>query len=207
MAHTYDLPPLPYGYDALEPHLSAQIMRLHHDHHHLGYVNGLNQARARLDEAHRSGDRALIRHWSREAAVHGSGHYLHCIFWTNMAPPGNGGEPSGVLAEQVVADFGSLDRLRAAFTASAGAVEGDGWTVLAWEPDSRSLQILQVERHHHYARWGAVPVLALDVWEHAYYLQYRADRNAYIDAWWAVINWADVAERLKAAQAAAQALR
>lgn len=203
MAHVYELPPLPYAYDALEPLIDERTMRLHHDKHHRGYVNGLNRALAMLAQARESGELGLIKHWSREAAFHGSGHFLHCIFWPNMAPPGSGGGdlPPGVLAAQIEQDFGSFAAFKTHFSKAAATVEGNGWGVLVWEPVGEMLQILQVESHHTLSQWGARPLLALDVWEHAYYLKYQNDRGAYIDAWWQVVNWADVAERLKAARA------
>ncbi len=202
MAKKHELPPLPYAYDALEPHIDEQTMRLHHDKHHLGYVNGLNKAEEKLAEARAAGDFAMVKHWSREAAFHGSGHFLHAIFWPNMAPAGNGGggAPSGTLAEQINKDFGSFEAFKAHFTAAAGAVEGSGWALLVWQPVGEKLEVLQSEKHHNLTQWGVVPLLVLDVWEHAYYLKYQNNRGAYVDAWWNVVNWSDVAERFKAAR-------
>lgn len=202
MATKYELPPLPYAYDALEPHIDEQTMRLHHDKHHLAYVNGLNKAEEMLEQARSSGDYAMVKHWSREAAFHGSGHFLHSIFWPNMAPAGQGGggEPSGDLAAQVSKDFGSFANFKAQFTAAANAVEGSGWAILVWEPVSGHLEVLQAEKHQNLTQWGVVPLLALDVWEHAYYLKYQNARPAYVEAWWNIVNWSDVAERLKAAR-------
>jgi Fe-Mn family superoxide dismutase len=202
MAKKHELPPLPYAYDALEPHIDEQTMRLHHDKHHLGYVNGLNKAEEKLAEARAAGDFAMVKHWSREAAFHGSGHFLHAIFWPNMAPAGNGGggAPSGALAEQINKDFGSFEAFKAHFTAAAGAVEGSGWALLVWQPVGEKLEVLQSEKHHNLTQWGVVPLLVLDVWEHAYYLKYQNNRGAYVNAWWNVVNWSDVAERFKAAR-------
>ena len=202
MAAKYELPPLPYDYDALEPHIDEQTMRLHHDKHHLGYVNGLNKALEKLEDARKSGDFSAVKHLSREAAFHGSGHLLHSIFWPNMAPEGQGGggEPSGDLAAQISKDFGSFDSFKAHFTAAAGAVEGSGWALLVWEPNAGQLEVLQSEKHHNLTQWGVVPLLVLDVWEHAYYLKYQNARGAYVNAWWNVVNWADVAERFAAAR-------
>src|SRR5690606_39222285 len=123
MANKYELPPLPYAYDALEPHIDEQTMRLHHDKHHLSYVNGLNSALEKLAAARQAGDFALVKHWSREAAFPGSGHLLHSIFWPNMAPAGSGpSAPQGALGAQIAKDFGSVDAFKAHFTAAAGAV-------------------------------------------------------------------------------------
>lgn len=196
---TYELPPLPYPYEALEPHIDAQTMHLHHDIHHLGYVNGLNKALTGLAEARKTGDFAQVKHWEREAAFHGSGHFLHSVFWTNMGP-GKGGEPTGALAEQIRKDFGSFDAFKKHFTAAAAAVEGSGWTMLCWEPTAKELAILMAEKHQNLTQWGVTPLLVLDVWEHAYYLKYQNRRPEYINAWWNVVNWDDVAARLAAAK-------
>ena len=198
----YELPPLPYAYDALEPHIDEQTMRLHHDKHHLGYVNGLNKALDKLAEARASGDFGMVKHWSREAAFHGSGHLLHAIFWPNMAPAGNGGggEPDGELAAQINKDFGSFEKFKAHFGEASKAVEGSGWGLLVWEPNGGVLEVMTAEKHQNLTQWGVVPLLVLDVWEHAYYLKYQNARGSYVDAWWNVVNWSDVAERFKAAK-------
>jgi Fe-Mn family superoxide dismutase len=202
MAKKYELPPLPYAYNALEPHIDEQTMRLHHDKHHLGYVNGLNNALEKLEAARAAGDFSLVKHWSREAAFHGSGHFMHAIFWPNMAPAGRGGggEPTGDLAAQIEKDFGGFAKFKAQFTAASNAVEGSGWGLLVWEPLNAQLEVLQSEKHQNLTQWGVRPLLVLDVWEHAYYLKYQNNRGAYVDAWWNVVNWADVAERFKAAR-------
>jgi Fe-Mn family superoxide dismutase len=202
MAKKYELPPLPYAYNALEPHIDEQTMRLHHDKHHLGYVNGLNNALEKLEAARAAGDFGLVKHWSREAAFHGSGHFMHAIFWPNMAPAGRGGggEPTGDLAAQIEKDFGGFAKFKAQFTAASNAVEGSGWGLLVWEPLNAQLVVLQSEKHQNLTQWGVRPLLVLDVWEHAYYLKYQNNRGAYVDAWWNVVNWADVAERFKAAR-------
>jgi len=201
MAKKYELPPLPYDYNALEPYIDEQTMRLHHDKHHLAYVNGLNAALEKLEAARAAGDFALTKHWSREAAFHGSGHLLHTIFWPNMAPASNGGggEPSGELAAQIIKDFGSFAAFKAHFSAAANQVEGSGWALLVWEPVAGQLEVLQSEKHQNLTQWGVRPLLVLDVWEHAYYLKYQNNRSAYVEAWWNVVNWPDVAERFKAA--------
>ncbi len=202
MATKYELPPLPYAYDALEPYIDEQTMRLHHDKHHQGYVNGLNTALEKLEAARNSGDFSAVKALSKAAAFHGSGHLLHSIFWPNMAPAGNGGggEPDGELAQQINRDFGSFDKFKAHFSAAAKAVEGSGWGLLVWEPNGGLLEVLQAEKHQNLTQWGVVPLLVLDVWEHAYYLKYQNNRGQYVDNWWNVVNWADVAERFKAAR-------
>lgn len=201
MANKYELPPLPYAYDALEPHIDEQTMRLHHDKHHLSYVNGLNTALEKLAAAREAGDYALVKHWSREAAFHGSGHLLHSIFWPNMAPPGSGpAEPEGDLAAQIAKDFGSFEAFKAHFSAAAGAVEGSGWALLVWEPNAGQLEVLTAEKHQNLTQWGVVPLLVLDVWEHAYYLKYQNRRPDYIAAFWNVVNWKVAEDRFNRAQ-------
>ncbi|EPR29063.1 Superoxide dismutase [Geobacillus sp. WSUCF1] len=193
------LPPLPYRYDALEPHISEEIMRLHHTKHHQSYVDGLNQAERMMAEARRTNNFDLLKHWEREAAFHGSGHYLHTIFWYNMHPEG-GGEPRGELRAQIERDFGSFAAFRRHFTEAAKSAEGVGWALLVWAPRAHRLEILQAEKHQLMAQWDVIPLLVLDVWEHAYYLQYKNDRAAYIEHWWNVVNWRNVEERFHEAR-------
>ena len=194
----HELPPLPYAYDALEPHIDEQTMRVHHDLHHAGYVKGLNMAEQRLLEARQSGDFSLIKHWSRELAFHGSGHALHALFWSNLSPDGLR-EPSGGLAEAIQRDFGSYEAAKSQLQAAAVAVEGSGWAILARHEPTGLLEILTVEKHQDLAHWGSVPLLALDVWEHAYYLKYQNRRGDYVRAVLNVIDWADVGARYQAA--------
>lgn len=191
---SHELPQLPYAYDALEPHYDEATVRLHHDIHHKGYVDGLNNAEAKLVEAREKGDFGLIKHWERELAFHGSGHILHSLFWSNMTPNG-GGTPAGSLGERINQDFGSFESFKKQFSAAAVAVEGSGWAVLVWNPEFQKLEILQAEKHQNLTQWGAVPLLTVDVWEHAYYLKYQNKRAAWVEAWWNLINWNDVAER------------
>ncbi|MCM3243654.1 superoxide dismutase [Cytobacillus firmus] len=194
------LPPLPYDYSALEPHISGEIMRLHHDKHHQSYVDGLNKAEVMLQNARDNNDYSLVKHWSRELAFHGSGHYLHTIFWNNMSPEG-GGKPSGALLKEINKYFGSFERFKNHFTEAAKQVEGVGWAILVWSPRARRLEILQSERHMLLTQWDTIPLLVLDVWEHAYYLQYKNNRGDYVKSWWNVVNWKDVEDRyLKASE-------
>lgn len=195
----HKLPPLPYAYDALEPYISTEIMRLHHDKHHQSYVDGLNKAENMMKKARDTNDFALLKHWEREAAFHGSGHYLHTIFWDVMSPKG-GGEPKGALLHQITKDFGSFAAFKKQFSEAAKQAEGVGWAILVWSPRSRRLEILQSERHQLMTQWDTVPLLALDVWEHAYYLQYKNNRGEYVDKWWNIVNWPAVAERFQKAQ-------
>ena len=190
----HTLPPLPYPYNALEPHIDEETMRLHHDKHHKSYVDGLNRAERMMIQARRTGNFDLIKHWEREASFNGAGHYLHTLFWETMSPDG-GGEPSGELGKQIVRDFGSFLSFKQHFSQAAEKVEGSGWAILVWSPRSQRLQILQAEKHQNLSQWDVIPLLPLDVWEHAYYLKYQNNRKAYIDAWWNVVNWPAVNRR------------
>lgn len=188
------LPPLPYPYNALEPYIDEKTMHLHHDEHHKAYVDGLNKAEIMLKRARQSGDYTLIKHWEREAAFHGAGHYLHTIFWEIMSPKG-GGKPQGVLAKQIKRDFGSFEKFKEHFSHAAEKVEGGGWAVLVWSPRSHRLAILQAEKHQNLSQWDVIPLLCLDVWEHAYYLKYPNRRKKYIQNWWHIVYWPEVAKR------------
>ncbi len=194
----YALSPLPYAYDALEPYIDAQTMRLHHDVHHAGYVKGLNAALAAMADARAKGDFALIDRLAQKAAFNGSGHILHEVFWKNMAPAGTGGKPAGALLARIERDFGSAKALQAQFAQTAKTVEGSGWGILAYEPLGKRLVVLQAEKHQNLTQWGAVPLLVCDVWEHAYYLKYQNKRGDYVDNFFNVVNWNDVAERFDA---------
>ncbi len=193
------LPPLPYPYDALEPYIDEQTMRLHHDKHHKSYVDGLNRAEREMARARETDDFSLIKHWEREAAFHGAGHYLHTLFWSIMSPDG-GGEPGGALGLQIRQDFGDFSAFKAHFSGAAERVEGGGWALLVWAPRAHRLEILTAEKHQNLSQWDVVPLLVLDVWEHAYYLKYQNERRPYINAWWNLVNWPEVSRRFEAAR-------
>ncbi|MED3624901.1 superoxide dismutase [Neobacillus thermocopriae] len=195
----HKLPALPYSYDALEPYISAEIMRLHHDKHHRSYVDGLNKAELKLKQARERNDYSLVKHWSRELAFHGSGHYLHSIFWNNMSPNG-GGAPKGMLRDEINRYFGSFQTFKKHFSEAAKQVEGVGWSILVWSPRAKHLEILQSERHMLLTQWDTLPILVLDVWEHAYYLQYKNNRADYVENWWNIVNWDDVERRFERAR-------
>ena len=192
------LPPLPYAFDALEPYIDAATMELHHGKHHAAYVTGLNAAEAALARARADGDFALVQHWAKRAAFNGGGHFLHSMFWKVMAPSGKGGggEPEGALRDAINRDFGSFDAFKKQFSAAAAQVEGGGWGLLHYRPEDDRLLVLQAENQHKLTVWGAMPILGIDVWEHAYYLKYQNKRPDYIDAWWNVVNWKQVGDNL-----------
>lgn len=196
----HTLPPLPYAYDALEPHLDAESVRIHHSILHKNYVEGLNTAEKELAEARQTGSFDLVKHWERELAFNGAGHYLHTVYFFGMSPEG-GGRPSGELAAQITNDFGSYDAFHRHFSSAAEKVEGSGWAHLVWSPRSQRLQILQAEKHQNLTQWDDIPLLSIDVWEHSYYLKYKNERANYIEAWFEVVNWPYAAERYHAARA------
>ncbi len=152
-----------------------------------------------MQEARNSNKYELIKHWEREAAFNGAGHYLHTIFWEIMSPKG-GGQPKGELAAQIDHDFGSFKKMKAHFSNAAEKVEGGGWALLVWAPRSHRLEILQAEKHQNLSQQDIVPLLVLDVWEHAYYLQYKNERKPYIENWWKIVNWPAVERRFQAAK-------
>lgn len=192
----HELPPLPYAYNALEPVIDEETLRLHHDKHHQSYVSGLNKAEEELAKARQSGDYSLIKHWEKNAAFHGSGHILHTLFWENLTPKSQAkAKPSGHLAEAIERDFGSFDAFKAQFTAATIEVEGSGWGVLAYRPMDGKLVVLQAEKHQNLTQWGAQPLLVFDVWEHAYYLKYKNARADFVKALWDIVNWDVVGER------------
>jgi len=188
--------PLPYDYNALEPILDEQTLRLHHDKHHAGYVKGLNRAEMKLNEAREKDDFSQIKFWEREAAFHGSGHILHAIYWQNLSPRG-GGEPRGNLAASIKKQFSSFSAFQKQMIAATTSVEGSGWGILAYQSILKQLVILQAEKHQNLTQWGAVPLLVIDVWEHAYYLNYQNKRAEYVTKIFDIINWKDVSARFE----------
>jgi len=200
MAKSYTLPPLPYAYNALEPHISEQIMKLHHDKHHNAYVTGANAALDKLEKARAGTMQIDLKGTLRDLSFNIDGHKLHSIFWPNMASPGKGGgSPGGKLADKINADFGGFDKFKAQFSDAAKAVEGSGWALVNYDRELDTLVITQVEKQNFMELAESTIVLGLDVWEHAYYLQYWNDRAKYVEAWWNVVNWSDVDQRLSKA--------
>jgi Fe-Mn family superoxide dismutase len=201
----YTLPPLPYDYGALAPHISGKIMELHHDRHHQAYVTGANTALEKLaaarDASEAEGPTALasVNLHSRNLAFNLGGHVNHSAFWTNLSPDG-GDRPVGELAAAIDQDFGSFEKFQAHFGAVATGVQGSGWGVLAWDSVGQRLVVVQMHDQHANLALGLVPVVLLDVWEHAYYLDYLNSRPDYIKAWWNVVNWADAQARFEAAR-------
>jgi Fe-Mn family superoxide dismutase len=201
-AGPYVLPPLPYGYADLEPYIGAETMKLHHDKHHAGYVKGANAAFAQLEEIRRVGgeDIRRVRAVTDDLSFNASGHVLHSLFWVSMSKNGGGDPPAGGdLSKMLLRDFGTLAAFRGQFNAAAMQVQGSGWGILALEPVSQRLVVLAAEKHQNMGIPGSVPLLVLDVWEHAYYLQYQNRRADYIKAFAEVIDWESVQGRLQRA--------
>jgi len=192
----YVLPELPYDYAALEPHYSARLLELHHDKHHAAYVAGANTTVEKLAEAREKNDYAAINQLEKNLAFHVSGHVLHSVFWRNLSPRG-GGEPEGALADAVLESFGSFSGLKSQLEQAALNIQGSGWGTMSWEPVGRRLVVEQVYDHQGNIGNGTVPLLVLDMWEHAYYLQYLTEKKDWVAAFWKMVNWNDVAERYK----------
>lgn len=196
----YELPDLPYDYDALEPHISGEIMRLHHDKHHQTYVDGANAALEGLEKAREEGcDQNTIRALSKNLAFNLGGHTNHSIFWKNLSPNG-GGEPTGELAQAINRDFGSFEKFKDNFTNAALSLQGSGWAVLGYDHVAGRLVVEQMTDQQGNLSINLTPLLLLDMWEHAFYLQYKNVKADYVKAVWNVFNWEDVAERFAAAK-------
>ncbi|MFF8817749.1 MULTISPECIES: superoxide dismutase [Leucobacter] len=195
----YSLPELPYDYAALEPHISGKIMQLHHDKHHQAYVTGANTALEQLAEARESGNLAPVNKLEKDLAFNVGGHVNHTIFWNNMSPEG-GGRPEGELASAIDEFFGDFEKFQAHFTATAMGVQGSGWAVLAWDTLGQRANIVQMFDQQGNLPAGTVPLLMLDCWEHAYYLDYLNVRADYVKAFWNIANWQDVAKRFETAR-------
>ena len=199
----YTLPDLPYDYAALEPHISGAIMELHHDKHHQAYVTGANTALEKLAAARDSGDLATVNQHEKNLAFNLGGHVNHSAFWTNMAP-GSGDRPDGELGAAIDEHFGSFDKFRAHFSAVAAGVQGSGWAILAFDAIGGNLVVEQIFDQQGNIPAFTIPLLMLDVWEHAYYLDYKNVRADYVKAFWNVVNWANVQERFDAARSSAR---
>jgi superoxide dismutase, Fe-Mn family len=192
----YVLPDLAYGYSALEPHYAARPLEVHHSKHHAAYVAGANTTLEKLATARERRNFEAINQLQKSLAFHVSGHVLHSLFWRNMSPHG-GGQPGGEVTAAIQESFGSFDALKSQLTEAALNVQGSGWGALAWEPVGQRLVVEQVYDHQGNIGNGTVPLLVLDMWEHAYYLQYQHAKGDWVTAFWKVVNWEDVAQRFQ----------
>jgi superoxide dismutase, Fe-Mn family len=195
----YTLPDLPYDPAALEPHYSGEIVSLHHDKHHAAYVKGINETLEKLADARAKGEFANLPTLEKSMAFHLSGHVLHSIFWTNMSPDG-GDKPDGALGTAIDEHFDTFDAFKAQLSEATTTIQGIGWGTLSWEPTGERLLIEQVYDHQGNVGSGAIPLLVIDAWEHAYYLQYKNVKADWVKAFWEIVNWPDVARRLEDAK-------
>ena len=193
----YKLPDLQYDYGALEPHISGRIMELHHDKHHGAYVKGANTTLEQLAEARDKEDFGKIGALEKSLAFNLSGHVLHSLFWQNLAPKA-GGRPSGAFGEAINRDFGTFEKFRKQLTAAASTIMGSGWGALVWEPLGQHLLTTQIYDHQSNLAQAGVPILVLDAWEHAYYLQYQNRKTDFFEIVWNCWNWEDAAARFEA---------
>ncbi|MFD6141120.1 superoxide dismutase [Promicromonospora sp. NPDC060271] len=196
----YTLPELPYDYAALEPRISGRIMELHHDKHHAAYVAGANAALDALAAARESGDLAAVNLHEKNLAFNLGGHTNHTVFWHNLSPEG-GGEPDGELGAAITDQFGSFAAFKAHFGAVATGIQGSGWAVLGWDSIGGRLLVFQLFDQQANVPLGVTPLLMLDMWEHAFYLDYLNVKAEYVKAFWNLANWSDVAGRLDRARA------
>ncbi len=193
----YQLQPLPYDYNALEPVISEGLMRLHHDKHHAAYVNGANAIVQKLDKARKESTDLDLKAIAKEYSFHFGGLFLHEKFWQNMGPAGKaGGEPGGKIGDVINKEFGSFYRFKKEFTQVANSVEGSGWAAMVFCGHIERPELVQIEKHNVNVTPQQKVLLVLDVWEHAYYLDYKNDRAKFVENWWNVVNWDAVEKRL-----------
>jgi len=195
----YTLPDLDYDFAALEPHISGRIMQLHHGKHHAAYVAGANATLDLMAEAREKNDLTWVNKLQKDLAFNLGGHVNHSIFWKNLSAAG-GDKPTGELAAAIDEFFGSYDGFRAHFTANAMGIQGSGWSILAWDVLGQRLIIEQLYDQQGNLVAASVPLLMLDMWEHAFYLDYQNVKADYVAAFWNIVNWQDVQDRFEAAR-------
>lgn len=191
----YVLPPLGYALDALEPEYSAEMLELHYKKHHQAYVDGANKTLASLAEAREGGEYTHLPQLQKDLAFHTSGHVMHSMFWSNMAPD-NREKPDDHTTLAIKTAFGGIDALRDQFLSAGAAIQGSGWAALTWESIGQRLLVEQIHDHQDNRVASTVPILVMDMWEHAYYLQYRNEKKRWTKAFWELVNWSDVNTRL-----------
>lgn len=194
---SYTLPDLPYDYGALAPQMSAELLQLHHDKHHAAYVKGANETLEKLSDA----EAAQLPALERSLAFHLGGHQLHSLFWKSMTP-GGGGQPEGDFAAAINESFGSFDRLESRLASLMTGLQGVGWAALVWEPVAARLMTFQVQDHHGTQVAGTIPLLVGDAWEHAYYLDYRNEKDKWAKAFLHLADWQSASTRFGEAKAA-----
>lgn len=195
MAEKYSLPKLPYEYNALEPFMSEEQLTLHHTKHHQAYVNALNATLDKLDAARKDDSDVDMKATLKHLAFNLNGHVIHSLFWENMAPKGKTGDLSADLKAAIEKDFGSVDRLKKEFSQAAGLVEGSGWAALVKDRGTGRLLVMQIEKHNVNIYAESDLLLVLDVWEHAYYVDYKNARPKFVEGFWDMVNWEAVSKR------------
>lgn len=202
MSNKFELPKLPYALNALEPIISKEIMDIHYNKHHQAYVNNLNIALEKYEAAEKTGNASEIVAQLSAINFNGGGHINHSIFWTNLAPQDQGGgePPIGELADAIADQYESLDNFITIFNGIAAAIQGSGWAWLGYNKTKKSLEIATCANQDSLVTKGLIPLLGIDVWEHAYYLQYKNVRPEYLKSIWKVVNWKNVSERYAAAK-------
>ena len=199
MGKNYLLPQLPYGYKDLEPHISELQLKIHYEKHHQAYVNGANGLFEKMDKARKDGSDIDVKATLKDLSFQIGGHLLHSLFWNNLAPTGKGGgNPTGMIAKAIDKEFGGFDRFKSEFTKAAATAEGSGWAALTYCKLTDRLLIMQVEKHNTNVYPMFAILMVVDVFEHAYYIDYKNDRAKYIEVFWNLVNWEEVNKRLKA---------
>jgi Fe-Mn family superoxide dismutase len=193
----YVLPQLLYGYKDLEPYISEQQLMIHHQKHHQAYVNSANNILQRLDKARKENADVDIKSTLKELSFNIGGHLLHSLFWTNLTPAGKSGKPGGALADALAKEFGSFDRFKKEFVQAAVSVEGSGWAALTWCKQTGRPIIMQIEKHNTNVYPTFRILMILDVFEHAYYIDYKNDRAKFVEAFWNIVNWNEIGKRLQ----------
>jgi Fe-Mn family superoxide dismutase len=194
----YVLPKLPYDYGDLQPYMSKEQLTIHHGKHHQAYVNGANAILQKFDKSRKESTDLDVKAILKELSFNIGGNLLHSLFWNNLAPPKKaGGKPDGVLEEAIDKEFGSFDRFKKEFSQAASSVEGSGWAALTICKQTKRPLIMQVEKHNTNVYPGFHILMVLDVFEHAYYIDYKNDRAKYVEAFWNIVNWSKVKERLE----------
>lgn len=198
MSKYYKLPTLPYGYKDLEPYMSEEQLKIHYEKHHAGYVKGANAILEKLERARKEGLEIDVKAILKALSFNIGGHILHSIFWPSMAPAGKGGgKPGGILADRIDEEFGSFERFKSEFTKAAATVEGSGWGALVLCRQTERLMIMQIEKHNINLYPGFPILMVLDVFEHAYYIDYKNERGRFIENWWNIVNWDEINRRLE----------
>lgn len=194
----YTLPKLPFGLKDLEPHISEEQLSIHHQKHHQGYVNGSNTTLEKLEDARKNDSEIDMKSTLKTLSFNIGGHKLHSLFWSNLAAAGKGGgKPGGALGDVIEKEFVNLERFKKEFTQAANTTEGSGWGALTFDEKTQRPIIMQIEKHNNHVYPGLKILMVLDVWEHAYYIDYKNDRGKFVDIFWNIVNWDEVNRRLE----------